>query len=127
MHSLPKLLARFASAGAIGVIVFNFVLWFLTDYQKVWYPLSAFCAGTIVTLVSFAIHKFWTFKNKDRTRARQQLFQYAIMNVSFMIGGPLLLYLLVEYAGLWYLLGQALITCLFSAISWFVTNKIFKE
>lgn len=59
---------RFVKFGLSTFVVFWVVkgpmIWVLTDVLGVWYLLSAFVAGVIVTIVGFVLSELWVWKKK---------------------------------------------------------------
>jgi putative flippase GtrA len=41
------------------------IMWVLTDVLGVWYVLSAFAAGVIVTIMGFVLSEFWVWRKNE--------------------------------------------------------------
>jgi len=117
---------RFILGGGVSVIVFYVLFVLLTEVFKVWYFLSAFLAWIIYYTINFTVHKFWTFKNKDKQKLRHQLKQHLSMALINLCLNALMLYVSVEIIGLWYLTAQIIITFILTTINYVVSRKIFK-
>ncbi|MFH1990495.1 MAG: GtrA family protein [Patescibacteria group bacterium] len=116
---------RFLSAGGPGVLLYYLILYILTDIAGVWYMVSAVIASVVNHSLNFVFQKFWTFKNKDTKNIHRQAGKYALLVISLFIANLFLLYILVEYAHLWYLAAQVIVTILLTVISYLVSRRIF--
>ena len=127
MALTPRLsqVLRFISAGGLGVLLYYSTLYVLTDVAGVWYIASATIAFIVNYASNFGLQKFWTFKNKGIKNVTRQASQYLTMSIVFFAINLVLLYGLVEYARLWYLTAQALLTILLTTTSYFVSRRIF--
>ncbi len=116
---------RFCISGGAGVIVFYTTLWCLTEYLKVWYIASTIIGWFMNTAVNFVLQKFWAFQNKDTRIVHRQLVLYFGTSVCVFIANLRLLYLMVERWHMYYIVAQAILTVVFSILSFVVTKKIF--
>src|SRR3989338_1195922 len=114
-------ITRFLIAVGISGFTYYELLYGLTEFFGAWYIISATIASVVYYGVNFSLHKFWTFKNKSRKYANQQLLQYSIMSLCNWTLNTSLLYVLVEYFHLWYMLAQAILTVVASIIAYFGT------
>lgn len=118
---------RFAVSGGICVGVYYVFLIGLTEVLHVWYMTSTVVAFAIFFVVQFTLHKFWTFKNMDRTYIKQQLMLYSLVSIANWLVNTGLLYILVEYARMWYLAAQIILTVIMSILAYFVFKQIFSH
>jgi len=127
MTTVPGLLQvlRFISAGGVGVLLYYLILYFLTDMVGMWCIASATIAFIVNCASNFVLQKFWTFKNKRTRNVTRQASQYLTMSIILFAVNLVLLYGLVEYARLWYLAAQALLTIFLTATSYFISRRIF--
>jgi putative flippase GtrA len=116
---------RFLIAGALGVSLYYLILYVLTDLVGVWYVASATVAGIANYTSNFLFQKFWTFKNKDAANIHRQAFKYLVLMILLFINNLALLYALVEWANLWYLKAQIIVTVIVTVISYLVSRRIF--
>ncbi len=116
---------RFISAGGLGVLVYYFLLYTLTDFIGVKYIISALIASIANLSINFVLQKFWTFKNKSIKNVYRQVVKYLALAVAIFTFNLILLYIIVEYAHLQYLLAQFLITILLTIISYLASRLIF--
>lgn len=116
---------RFLSAGGVGVVLYYLILYFLTDMIGIWYMASAVAASVVNYGSNFILQKFWTFNNKELRGLHKQAGKYAILAGSLFTANLFLLYALVEYARLWYLAAQIIVTTFLTIISYLVSRRIF--
>lgn len=116
---------RFSVMGAINVFTYYALLYGLTEFAHLWYLASAFMAFIGYYATSFLGQKFWTFKNKDHVYIKRQLIQFTIMAVGNWILNTSLLYVLVEFAHIWYIWAQGILTIVVSIIAYFALRYIF--
>lgn len=120
-------IVKFCVSGAISLGVYYIVLYTLTEFVKVWYPISALISSTLTYSISFIFQKYWTFKNKDKKMIPKQITFYFILSASLTGSNSLLLYILVEYLNLHYLVAQIFLTGILSVVSFILTKKIFTK
>lgn len=120
-------ITRFCIAGAGGVVAYYVALYCLTEYLKVWYIASATIGFFLNTGLSFVLQKFWTFRNNETKLVRRQIALYITMNVSFLMGNIVCLYVMVEYLHMWYIGAQIILTVVISTLSYFISGMIFRN
>lgn len=122
-----KIYVKYFISGCIGAFVNLSSLFIFTEFFKLWYILSAILAFFISFFVSFNLQKKWTFRNDDKKVVRQA-FKYFIITSLSLAFNISLLYLLVEIAGLWYLLAQVIIYGFLSIFSFLLYKfVVFKQ
>ena len=121
--SLPKFI-RFIVTGGLSVPVYYGVLYALTE-AGVWYVTSSVVAFVPYYGVNFGLHKFWTFRSTGAISRELSLhLTLALLNVAVNALG---LYMLVEYAHLWYLFAQLIMSFLITVENWLLSRWIFKH
>ncbi len=125
--NLDKIL-RYVISGGLAACTHLGALFVFTDVFGIWFVTAnvlAFCVGLIV---SFGLQKLWTFGDLRRERAHHQAFWYALVQSISLGVDTVLLYLLVTYAGWWYLAAQFVLLILIAVGNFFVFNYvIFKN
>jgi len=119
--------ARFSVVGALSIFVYYALLFGLTEFAAVWYMLSSLAAFAGYYSVNFLLQKFWAFQNKDKKRVGRQLVQFSFVAVGNWVLNVTLLYVLVEYAHMWYMLAQGILTIVVSIISYLALRCIFRR
>ena len=125
-HKLWRVL-RFLTSGAIAVPVYCLILYTLTDVFGIWYMVSAVAGSIVSQSLNFFLQKFWTFRSKKTKNLRQQAGTYGFMQAGMFVANLLLLYLLVNYAHMWYMYAQAATTVVLTIASYFLTSQIFSD
>lgn len=118
-------IVRFSVVGAFSVFTYYALLYGLTEFVGLWYILSAFAAFIGYYIENFLFQKFWAFRNKDRRYIKRQLVQFTLMAIGNWVLNTSLLYVLVEYAHMWYMLAQGILTIVVSIIAYFALRYIF--
>jgi putative flippase GtrA len=101
-----SLLLRYAISGGAGVIANLIVFGLLVEYYHLWYVYGAVIGFVAAYLVTFSMHKWWTFTATagKRTVAQGKLYLIsALLGLGFTIGT---LKVLIEGIGMWPLLAQ---------------------
>ncbi len=83
------------------------LLFLLTNFFGVWYFYSAIFAYIAGMLVNYLLNRRLNFRNKSRQVARQ-FGVFAMVAVAGLALNQAVLYLLVEYAGLWYMFSKTI-------------------
>jgi len=118
-------LIRFCFSGGAGVVAGYVTLYALTEFAGLWYLFSSIAAGLVNGGINFFLEKFWTFKNKDTGVIYRQAGLYTLVRLALFGADVGLLYLLVEYAHIYYLVAQVGITIILSLASFVLCRKIF--
>ena len=120
-------IAKFGISGILCVGLYYLVLYCLTEFIGIWYPVSAAIGSVLSYISSFLFQKYWTFENKDKKEIPKQVLKYFVMSGGLLCANSLFLYLLVEYIHLKYLIAQIFITIILSIVSYLITKKIFAK
>lgn len=121
-------LLKYLIAGGTAFAVNIATLYILTEIFHVYYLISTVLAFLLSFCFSFALQKFWTFKEYSRDTLHIQLPLYLMMQLTNLCLNTALMYAFVEYLHIWYILSEAIIA-LGLAIATFFINKayIFKQ
>lgn len=119
---------RFLFSGGVSFGTDIVLLYLFTDVFGVWYLASAVVAFVFAFFVSFAMHKFWTFRDHSREGMRMQMGVYFFVAVVNLILNTFLVYMFVEWSGLHYIIAQVVASLLIAIESFFVYQRfIFKN
>lgn len=116
-------LIRYGISGVTGICINILTLYILTDIVGLWYLMSAVLAFCVTLIVTFSLQKYWTFKDRDNAFVTQGA-RYALVALSSLIAGTVLLYVAVDIFGFWYLGSQAVIMFTLAGCT-FLANKYF--
>lgn len=119
---------RYLIAGGTSAVTNLTLLYILTSVLDVWYIYSALIATSVALIVSFTLQKLWTFRNYGTERVHVQFPMHAALAGLNIVINAILLYVLVEWFGLWYLFAQVVIGALLACVNYTVYKKlIFTE
>ena len=122
MKATLKQMAKFYIVGGSGTVVNLGIVYILTQFAGVWYLLSA-CAGIAVSVTTnFLGNKAWTFKTKGESlKLYSGFWASSILGIAIQLS---LLYVLVQYFGVWYL-GAAFISIIVASLCNFTLSKMW--
>ncbi|MBP9840715.1 MAG: ChbG/HpnK family deacetylase [Candidatus Pacebacteria bacterium] len=118
---------KFLIAGTIATGTNLGLLYVLTDVAGLWYLASMVIAYTLATVVGFILQKFWAFSHHSLERTRSEIAVFVANNALGVAFDAVGLYVLVEYAGLWYMTAQFLLLALIALWNFFVYRFLFSE
>jgi len=119
---------KYIISGSMSAVVNLSILYFFTEIIGWWYLASSIMAFTLSTIVSFLFQKFWTFRDNNLKRIKIQFFIYGSLAVFNFILNPIFLYILVEAAGVWYMLGQVIVLSVLALGSYIINKSVtFKK
>lgn len=117
---------RFIISGGLAAVINFALLYIFTEYVSIWYLFSSALAFVFAFMASFAMQKYWTFRNAATERIGTQMSQHfsvAIFNLAINL---VMMYVLVEYAGLWYMLAAVITNIVIALESFFALRWIFR-
>lgn len=97
-----KLFSLYIVLAGIATIVDVGLLYIFTNYLGIWYFYSAILSYLAGMLTNYSLNKYLNFKNKSKKIA----WQFGLFIIVALVGlalNQLILYLLVNFAGLWYI------------------------
>lgn len=119
---------RYLIAGSIAAAVNLGTLYFFTDILDVWYLFSSVLSFLVTFFVSFALQKFWTFRDKETKGIHTQGLLYFALALANLAVNSALLFFFVEVLRIWYLLSQVFAAGLIATATFFIyRNFIFKR
>ena len=111
----PMTLVKFLVAGVSVVLVNIFFLYLFTSIFGLWYLLSSAIAFTISTCMSFVVHKWWTFMDASTDAIKRQVSMHLSLATADILANILLMYVLTDLFGIWYILSQIISSGLIAA------------
>lgn len=103
-------LSRYLMSGTAAAASNLAVLFMLVRYGRMYYLSASILAFIASVVVSFLLQKFWTFQDMFTHDVRAQFVRYGVVVLMNLSINTMLMYLLVEKMGLWYLMAQILTT-----------------
>jgi len=118
--------ARFIISGATATGTTLGTLYVLSDLWGMWYVPASIVAYLAGFLISFSLQKFWTFQDSSIEMMRIQLIAYGGIVILNLGLNTLLIFLFVEYLGLWSVVAQAIASLLIAIESFFLFRWLFR-
>lgn len=104
-----RLFIGYVIYAGIATIVDFVTLYSLTEYADVWYFYSAIIASIMGMATNYFLNKYLNFKNTSRAFIRQSGIFVSVAIVTIIINQTIL-YILVEFTGLWYITARVIST-----------------
>jgi len=119
-------LVRFLMIGGIGILVNLAALWLLVDYGSLHYLPAAAISFLVAVTFNFAGNKLFAFKDerKDVGAVAAQYTKFFAVSVGSLLINLAVLYLVVDQAHIWYIIGQV-IAILAATAGNFTGNKLW--
>lgn len=125
-YFLSKQFLKYILVGFLGTGLDFLFLYSLVEYLHLYYLVAAFISIAIVLWISFSINKYWTFQD-GRKKYLGQFFKYVLTHALGNGINLIILFLLVEIFGLWYILAKIFATAVSAIFNFFITKKwVFK-
>jgi len=119
-----KAIMKFVFAGGSAAMV-NLLFLYIFHGLLAWgLILSTSLAFIFAFLVSFTLQKFWTFRNYNKEKIPLQIALYLANSFIGLNLNGLLMYLLVNKLGIWYMLAQVLVSLGIAVYNFFVYKFI---
>ena len=123
-NSLLKQLIKFAFVGFTGTIVNLTILYTLTEFFYVYYIISEIIAFFISVINNYILNKIWTFKENIEERLIRKYFKYTIICLISLIVNISILFILVEFFGIWYIFAE-IVAIMGGFLFNFIGNKLW--
>jgi len=121
-------LVRYVTSGGAAALTNMTVLFLLVHFGHLYYLYASILAFLISVGVSFTMQKFWTFRDTHVHDIHTQFARYVLVIVANLILNTLLMYTLVEKAGVWYLSAQFFTVIAIAFVGYFAYRHfVFRE
>jgi putative flippase GtrA len=117
-------LIRYVFSGGIAAASNVIALFLLVEYGNLYYLYASILAFIFSLVVSFTLHKFLTFRDRETRNIHGQIGRYLLVILGNLVLNTVLVYLLVETASLWYVFAQILGAALI-AVTGYIGYKYF--
>ena len=101
-------MVKFAIVGAMGTLVNLLVLYSFTEVFNIYYIISAIIAFIVAGLHNYILDKIWAFKENIEEKMVSKYFQFLIISSISLIVNLSILFILVEFYGIWYIFAEVL-------------------
>jgi dolichol-phosphate mannosyltransferase len=121
-------LIRYLISGGTAALV-NWVSLFLLVHIGMMYYLYASILAFVISIgASFAMQKFWTFRDNAVHDIQAQLGRYLVVILFSLVLNTALMYMLVEMLTVWYLTAQVIATVIIAVTNFFCYKHfVFRE
>jgi len=116
---------RYLISGSTGAVVNIGTLYIFTHFWGVWYIASSVIAFLAAFLVGFTLQRTWTFAQRGTDQLLRHTSLYFIVAIVNVVLNAVMVYGLVEYAGVWYVLAQLISGGVLAVASFFIYRNIF--
>lgn len=117
---------KYVLSGGIASAVMLGSLLVFREFFGIWYLSASTLAFIFAFVTSFLLQKFWTFAHRGTTDSPKQLVLFFATSLANLGLNGVSMFLLVEKAGIWYLLAQVLVTACIATWSFFIYRGIFE-
>lgn len=118
---------RFLCMGAIAVGTSYAIFYALVDYAGFWYLGSSVFAMCLNYVMTFLLHKFFTYRERSSEHFIGQAIRYAAMvGIIFIPGNAAGMYLLVDGLGTNHMLAQVIVSAALTVVSMWLSPKIYR-
>ena len=100
------------------------ILYSLTEFLGIYYIISAVIGFIVGGVNNFTLDKVWTFKENLKDKYFKEYFYFLSVSIFSYALSILILYLLTEFAGIFYIFSQAIAMIAGGGLN-FVFNKIY--
>lgn len=118
------LVFRYCISGLTGVIANLIIFSVAVEMYGLWYMYAAVLGFIVAYIATFLMHKFWTFAATGSHRTLTQSWLYLLSALTTLAINSALLYLQVEWLGVWPILGQATALFISAALSFVFTSQV---
>ncbi|MEK7604886.1 MAG: GtrA family protein [Patescibacteria group bacterium] len=121
-------LLRYLMSGTAAAASNLAIVFILVHFGRVYYLHASVIAFVLSMVVSFSLQKFWTFQDKPIYDVQPQFVRYSMVVFCNLILNTVVMYLLIEKIGLWYLFAQVLATGTVAVVGYFAYQHfVFRE
>jgi dolichol-phosphate mannosyltransferase len=115
---------KYALVSFTGALLNLAILYSLTEFVGVYYLIAAAIGTFIGGLNDFTLDKIWTFKETLKKRYFIEYLHFIGFGICTMTVGLIVLYVLTEFLGIFYLISQIL-AMIVGGILHFIFNKLY--
>lgn len=115
---------KFAIVGLLGTLINLVILYYFTEYFKIYYLHSAIIAFFVAASSNFALNRIWTFKNKANGAVLNKYIKFLIVSLVALSVNIVFLYIFTEFMQIYYIVSQIFAIGISMIIN-FIGNKIW--
>lgn len=115
---------KYLVSGTLAALVHLGLLYAFTEWVGIWYLISTALAFLVAFSVSFTLQKFWTFEDHETHELRGQIAKYFATTVSGLFANVGGVYVLVAFAGIWYMAAQTIVLIMVAVVSFIIYKYV---
>ena len=119
---IKRQVIKYLFVGLLGTLLDFLFLYLLVEYCHLHYVLAAIISISIIIWLTFNLHKYWTFQNREKNYLFQFLKYLLSRGVSHLINFAVLIFL-VEIFNLWYLWAKLFAVVIAASINFFLLRE----
>lgn len=96
---------KYVICAGIATLIDLGLFYFFTEYVHIWYFFSAFMSYMIGIIINYSLNKYLNFKNESK-KIIPQFGLFASVALIGLVFNQIIIYLLVEFAGVWYMFAK---------------------
>ena len=120
-----KQIVRFSIVGIIATLIDYGLLYFCTDYLKIYYLISSIISFIVSVIINYILSIKWVFDVKKKQTFKEFVI-FIFLSIIGLLINQFILYFCTDIVNIYYMLSK-LIATLIVMIYNFVTRKIFIE
>jgi putative flippase GtrA len=121
-------IVRYLIAGGTAAASHLAIFFVLVQFGHLYYLHASIVGFVMAIVVSFAMQKFWTFRDTPLHDVHMQFSRYAAVVFTNLLLNTMLVYLFVEKIGMWYLPAQIIATIIIAITGYFgYRHFVFRE
>ena len=120
-----KQIVRFSIVGIIATLIDYGLLYFCTDYLKIYYLISSIISFIVSVIINYILSIKWVFDVKKKQTFKEFII-FIFLSIIGLLINQFILYFCTDIVNIYYMLSK-LIATLIVMIYNFVTRKIFVE
>jgi putative flippase GtrA len=118
-----RLFILYVVFAGIATVVDLGLLFILTEFAKIWYLFSSIISSIMGMVTNYSLNKYYNFRDRRRDIVRQ-FGVFASVAIVGIFLNQLILFILVEFAGLWYMFARMIAIVVVMFWSFFGHKKI---
>ncbi len=117
-------IGKFALVGGSGILVNEFFLWFFTEIFGFYYLVSSAIAIELSIISNFVLNNYWTFGDRKKDVGFfRRLIKFNSVSLIGMVFTILILHLLTEYFGIYYLISNLIAISIVFVWNYFANKR----
>ena len=117
---------KYLLVGLPNAVIYFGSLYLLTSVLGLWYMLSVCIAVALQAVTSFLLHRIWTWRFRKAAMGSPvtlyRFIKYLIVTIGGVLLGLAVIYVLTEYAHLWYMASTVISSAILQVLTFLANN-----